>query len=34
MMMALVTEDSWGDEELDALKRQIDHVRKERKKLS
>jgi len=32
MMTALVTEASWTDDELDALKAQIDLVRKERKK--
>jgi BlaI family transcriptional regulator, penicillinase repressor len=32
MMTALVTEASWTDEELDALKGEIDQVRKERKK--
>jgi BlaI family penicillinase repressor len=31
MMTALVTEASWTDEELDALKAEIDRVRKERK---
>jgi predicted transcriptional regulator len=31
MMTALVTEASWTDEELDALKSEIDRVRKERK---
>jgi predicted transcriptional regulator len=34
MMTALVTEASWTDDELDALKAEIDRVRKERKKLS
>ena len=34
MMTALVTESSWTDEELDALKGEIDRVRKERKKQS
>jgi predicted transcriptional regulator len=32
MMTALVAEASWTDDELDALKDQIDRVRKERKK--
>ena len=32
MMTALVSEASWTDEELDALKGEIDRVRKERKK--
>jgi predicted transcriptional regulator len=32
MMTALVTDASWTDEELDALKDEIDRVRKERKK--
>jgi predicted transcriptional regulator len=32
MMTALVTEASWTDEELDALKDEIDRVRKERTK--
>jgi BlaI family transcriptional regulator, penicillinase repressor len=31
MMTALVTEASWTDDELDALKKEIDRVRKERK---
>jgi predicted transcriptional regulator len=31
MMTALVAESSWTDEELDALKEEIDRVRKERK---
>jgi predicted transcriptional regulator len=34
MMTALVTEGSWTDEELDALRSEIDRVRKGRKKLS
>lgn len=34
MMTALVTEASWTDDELDALKSEIDRVRKERKKQS
>src|SRR5580700_10108874 len=34
MMTALVTEASWTDAELDALKDEIDRVRKERKKQS
>ena len=34
MMTALVAEGSWTDEELDALKSEIDRVRKERKKRS
>ena len=34
MVTALVTEASWSDEELDALKAAIDRVRKERKKRS
>src|ERR1700685_3933812 len=34
MMTALVAESSWTDEELDALKKEIDRVRKERKKQS
>jgi BlaI family transcriptional regulator, penicillinase repressor len=34
MMTALVTESSWTDDELDALKAEIDRVRKERKKQS
>jgi len=34
MMTALVTEASWTDDELDALKAEIDRVRKERKKQS
>jgi BlaI family penicillinase repressor len=34
MMTALVTEASWTDDELDALKGEIDRVRKERKKHS
>jgi BlaI family penicillinase repressor len=34
MMTALVTEASWTDDELDALKVEIDRVRNERKKLS
>src|SRR5580658_4876558 len=32
MMTALVAESSWTDEELDALKEEIDRIRKERKK--
>jgi|SRR5665213_734546 len=32
MMMALVAEASWSDDELDALKAEIDRVREERKK--
>jgi predicted transcriptional regulator len=32
MMTALVTETSWTDDDLDALKGEIDRVRKERKK--
>lgn len=32
MMTALVTEASWTDDDLDALKEQIDRVRKERRK--
>ena len=32
MMKALVAEESWADEELDALKGEIDRVRTERKK--
>jgi len=32
MMTALVTEASWTDEDLDALKAEIERVRKERKK--
>jgi len=32
MMMALVSEASWTDEELDALKAEIERVRKERKR--
>ena len=32
MMTALVTEASWTDDDLDALKHEIDRVRKERKK--
>lgn len=32
MMTALVTEAAWTDEELDALKGEIDRVRRERKK--
>ncbi len=32
MMTALVTEASWTDEELDALKNEIDRVRQEKKK--
>jgi len=32
MVTALVTETSWSDDELDALKDEIDRVRKERKK--
>ena len=32
MMTALVSEASWTDEDLDALKNEIDRVRKERKK--
>jgi hypothetical protein len=31
MMTALVSEASWTDEELDALRSEIDRVRKERK---
>jgi predicted transcriptional regulator len=31
MMTALVTESSWSDEDLDALRSEIDRVRKERK---
>jgi len=34
MMTALVAEASWTDDELDALKDQIDRVRKERKRQS
>jgi predicted transcriptional regulator len=34
MMTALVTESSWTDEELDALRGEIDRVRRERKKQS
>src|SRR5215831_2986132 len=34
MMTALVAEASWTDDELDALKAEIDRVRKERKKQS
>ena len=34
MMTALVTEASWTDDELDAIKDEIDRVRKERKKQS
>jgi predicted transcriptional regulator len=34
MMTALVTEASWTDDDLDALKEEIDRVRKERKKQS
>src|SRR3984957_11772890 len=34
MMTALVTEAPWTDEKLDALKTEIDRVRKERKKQS
>src|ERR1700722_14367990 len=34
MMTALVTEAPWTDDELDALKTEIDRVRKERKKQS
>src|SRR5579872_1007758 len=34
MMSALVAESSWTDEELDALKEEIDRVRKERKQKS
>ena len=34
MMTALVAESSWTDEELDALKAEIDRVRNERKKQS
>jgi BlaI family penicillinase repressor len=34
MMTALVTEASWTDDELDALKVEIDRVRNERKKMS
>ena len=33
MMTALVSEAPWSDDELDALKKEIDRVRKERKKL-
>ena len=32
MMTALVSEAPWSDDELDALKKEIDRVRKERKK--
>jgi len=31
MMTALVTEASWSDEDLEALRAEIDRVRKERK---
>jgi BlaI family penicillinase repressor len=34
MMTSLVTEASWTDDELEALKNEIDRVRKERKKQS
>jgi BlaI family transcriptional regulator, penicillinase repressor len=34
MMTALVSDTSWSDEDLDALKDEIDRVRKERKKQS
>ena len=34
MMTALVAESSWTDDELDALKQEIDRVRKERKQQS
>jgi BlaI family penicillinase repressor len=34
MMAAMVTEASWTDDELDALRDEIDRVRKERKKSS
>ena len=34
MMTALVTEAAWTDDELDALRSEIDRVRKERKKQS
>jgi BlaI family transcriptional regulator, penicillinase repressor len=34
MMTSLVSEAPWTDEELDELKREIDHVRKERKNRS
>ena len=34
MMTTLVTEESWADDDLDALKDEIDRVRKERKKSS
>jgi predicted transcriptional regulator len=34
MMTSLVAESSWSDEELDALKQEIDRVRKERNKQS
>lgn len=34
MMSALVAESSWTDEELDALKEEIDRVRRERKQKS
>ncbi len=34
MMTALVADTSWTDEDLDALKAEIDRVRKERKKQS
>jgi predicted transcriptional regulator len=34
MMTALVTETSWSDDELDALKDEIDRIREERKKQS
>ena len=32
MMTALVSESSWNDDDLDALKQEIDRVRKERKR--
>jgi hypothetical protein len=32
MMAALVAEEPWTDDELDALQQEIDRVRKERKK--
>jgi predicted transcriptional regulator len=34
MMTALVTESSWSDDDLEALKKEIDRVRKERKQRS
>jgi hypothetical protein len=34
MMTALVAESSWTDDELDALKEEIDRARNERKKQS